>query len=612
MQRHGSMRRLWTLGSAALLVSVVQLVPAAAQSAPTPAAQAPSPVAAPSLLTVAAAANTTRDHTHHIVCTANYIPMASCSPTADPSTYSGFDIDLFRRTALIAGWDETTNVSQPDSYEFRCMPFDLMISDLTDPNGTCTVATAGVTITGEREGKGIQFTYPTLRSGLAIMVHRQESGGGWFFLRPFSWGVWLAILLTIALIPIVTLVTEFLSIEGRIERRDVGPGLKEASWRSMWTFLLLEPYHVTAIASRIVGVVYGAVATVLVNCFCANLAAALTVSQLTSSINSVNDLRGRAVGTVAVYIPRLSRYGIAATELAFEGVQMAVETWLPQLRSGMLVATVVDEPLQDYMASVSSCDLHILPDVVAPFDFGMAFHKGALESLVDKFSSAILSLQEDGTISQLRESYIKIPRPECESTIDSSTSITFQQVRGLWIILACGLALALLWLCGLLWWRARRRHAAALPHAAAPHGKQPPSHAEGSGSARSDLLHKGAGHSFQAVAFKQTVSIFGAQIGEHRREAEATAAAAAALAAGGNGSAKFDTLGLADSEDGMALAPANSPAQPAGSAAELLAHVRALCDMVEAQGLAREEAGYMDGWSRVVDDRIEETPEQGH
>ena len=51
---------------------------------------------------------------------------------------------------------------------------------------------------------------------------------------------------------------------------------------------------------------------------CANLTAALTVSQLTTSINSVSDLRGKAVGTVSVYVPRLAKWGIAAVALPFE------------------------------------------------------------------------------------------------------------------------------------------------------------------------------------------------------------------------------------------------------------------------------------------------------
>ena len=141
-----------------------------------------------------------------------------------------------------------------------------MISDLTAPGGNCTVATAGITISSEREDKGIQvgapslwahtnaccvlmpyqrlprrrpgqlwppprapaavlaphrfaaascshlpaapllpppscrppppscpypqFSYPTYRSSLAIMVYASPAGDdGWFFFRPFTWQV---------------------------------------------------------------------------------------------------------------------------------------------------------------------------------------------------------------------------------------------------------------------------------------------------------------------------------------------------------------------------------------------------------------------------------------
>ena len=42
------------------------------------------------------------------------------------------------------------------------------------------------------------------------------------------------------------------------------------------------------------------------------------MSQLATSIQSVEDLRGKAVGTVAVYVSRLAKLGIAAAEIPFD------------------------------------------------------------------------------------------------------------------------------------------------------------------------------------------------------------------------------------------------------------------------------------------------------
>lgn len=35
------------------------------------------------------------------------------------------------------------------------------------------------------------------------------------------------------------------AVQGRVRRRDVVPGMQEAGWRSCWTMLLMEPFHVS-------------------------------------------------------------------------------------------------------------------------------------------------------------------------------------------------------------------------------------------------------------------------------------------------------------------------------------------------------------------------------
>lgn len=62
--------------------------------------------------------------------------MVTCSADADESTYSGFQVELFRRVAHHIGWHE-------EDYYFTCEDWTPMIDDLLSPNGTCTMAAAG-------------------------------------------------------------------------------------------------------------------------------------------------------------------------------------------------------------------------------------------------------------------------------------------------------------------------------------------------------------------------------------------------------------------------------------------------------------------------------------
>lgn len=49
------------------------------------------------------------------------------------------------------------------------------------------------------------------------------------------------------------------TVQGRVRRRDVVPGMQEAGWRSCWTMLLMEPFHVSGISSWWHGAYFGQV-----------------------------------------------------------------------------------------------------------------------------------------------------------------------------------------------------------------------------------------------------------------------------------------------------------------------------------------------------------------
>ena len=52
-----------------------------------------------------------------------------------------------------------------------------------------------------------------------------------------SWSLWLAILLTIMVVPFCVVVVEFLAVKRHIARSDWLPGLREASVRTLWTLM---------------------------------------------------------------------------------------------------------------------------------------------------------------------------------------------------------------------------------------------------------------------------------------------------------------------------------------------------------------------------------------
>jgi ABC-type amino acid transport substrate-binding protein len=61
-----------------------------------------------------------------------------CSAEDDPTTYTGYQVELFRLVATDLGWKEGRD------WYFSCEDWTPMLEDLLSANGTCTMSAAGV------------------------------------------------------------------------------------------------------------------------------------------------------------------------------------------------------------------------------------------------------------------------------------------------------------------------------------------------------------------------------------------------------------------------------------------------------------------------------------
>lgn len=134
----------------------------------------------------------------------------------------------------------------------------------------CDVGVSGITITLQRQEEGMIFSYPYYKAyavssicamalptlftrSLAILVQATVgSSGGWNWIKPFTWDLWLAVrcavlprhtsprtqvCLTLIIFSLIVFLLEFLSLKPRLRWRDVPHGWNEANWRSIWTLM---------------------------------------------------------------------------------------------------------------------------------------------------------------------------------------------------------------------------------------------------------------------------------------------------------------------------------------------------------------------------------------
>lgn len=158
-----------------------------------------------------------------------------------------------------------------------------------------------------------------------------------------------------------------------------------------------------------------------------------------AAVAAAQDLRGRAVASHGIYVQELQdSFGLAVINQSFNSGADQLKLG-QEVSAGVLTAgvgsrgascdgplerltdrvfplpfscpfdpAIDDLPAMQYVANtaVPLCDLRVLDEVLLPFDYAIAFRKGAGEARVDAFSGAVLRLQESQALEGLRETYI--------------------------------------------------------------------------------------------------------------------------------------------------------------------------------------------------------------
>ncbi|KAI8104821.1 hypothetical protein M9434_003373 [Picochlorum sp. BPE23] len=393
-----------------------------------------------------------------VVCTLERTPMASCTVGRNESeSFTGLSIETFRVVARRAmRWEEG------DDYQFLCLDSStgtVLEEEVIPLNGTCDAFMASTTITAERTEMGVVWAYPYWSGSVGIMTKAvPDTSNGFAWTQPFTWSLWLAIGLTVIVLPIVIYAFELLSIKRSVSFKESFVGYSEAVWRTLWVMIQGETMNVSMFAARIVVIILAFVALILGASYTANLAAFLTLQSF-GNVNSVYDLQGLAVSAVPVYQPRLlTKYGLVTVEAKINSM-VDIEAEADLVASGKLAAFLTDaEVIQYVVAKFPECRVRMLSNTIEPFDYGLAFNPRIDQSIVDEFSVAILELTEDGTIPRIGEDFLLEDSPCLKEGMsgDEISQISFEQVYGLWILIGGGMALGLIVVAGLRVYKSKR------------------------------------------------------------------------------------------------------------------------------------------------------------
>ncbi len=298
---------------------------------------------------------------------------------------TGFSIDLMRALAADLGREVRF---------VRAEQFGDMLDVVR--RGAADAAIANISITASREAD-FDFTQPIFESGLQIMVHGDAASPSiWAAL--FSKDILLAIALSFGALFAGGMLMWWLERghEGYFNRP-----AKRAAFPAFWWALNLvvnggfEERVPRSALGRLFGVVLVVSSLFMVSLVVAKITTTLTVAEIQSAVNSVNDLYGKKVGTTrgstaSAYLDRHDVSHRSYDDLA---------ALLKAFESGALEAVVFDAPILAYYVNTSDGDAALAGPVFLRENYGIVLPSGS--GLAEPLNQSLLRLRENGTYDEI-------------------------------------------------------------------------------------------------------------------------------------------------------------------------------------------------------------------
>jgi len=298
----------------------------------------------------------------------------------DEDGFTGFEIDLWEAIA------ERLEVT----YRYVEVPFEGILDSLQ--SGFADLAIAGITINASRERR-IDFSHPTLESGLRIMVRADDRASMKSQLKEsFSPGIrrglWYLLLFIILCGHIL-----WWSEKGKDAINDhYFPGIFEAFWLVTTTMTTVGYGDIAPRQwfGRIAAFMVMMTGIGLFGWLIGEFSAVTTANKFRHSIETPRDLRGKTVATVTATtsVSALEMLGAKIT------VTADIEAAYELLHAGSVQAVVFDSPVLMHFVKNQNMDKFSLTgEVFHRQDYGFAFHEGS--QLREAVNRELLSLKEN-------------------------------------------------------------------------------------------------------------------------------------------------------------------------------------------------------------------------
>ncbi|XP_071724250.1 glutamate receptor 2.9-like [Rutidosis leptorrhynchoides] len=257
----------------------------------------------------------------------------------------------------------------------------------------------------------VDFTLPYTESGVTMLVPIKHRKSMWVVVKPFSWDLWLAIIIVTIFISFVLVVLERHNITMTTTGCDESPKrwVGKIFWLPMTSAVSTQGENVMNNCSKFVLVVWLFLAFVLMQCYSASLSSMLTVDQLLPTYTSIDELQkgGYNVGFQQDSFVR----SLLIEKLHFSPDKLKGYSTSEQYRHALSkgnenggVAAIFDEiPCIKVVLAKHSSHFMMAGQTYRTGGFGFAFHLNS--TLVPHFSRAILNISDGNIMDTLETKY---------------------------------------------------------------------------------------------------------------------------------------------------------------------------------------------------------------
>ncbi|KAF5281001.1 hypothetical protein FQA39_LY05206 [Lamprigera yunnana] len=398
-----------------------------------------------------------------------YVMVKTDTNLTGNARFEGFCIDLLKSIAAQVQFDYVIRLV-PDHmygvYDPETKEWNGIVKELKEKRAD--LAVASMTINYARESV-IDFTKPFMNLGIGILfkVPTSQPTRLFSFMNPLAIEIWLYVLAAYMLVSFTLFVMarfspyEWNNPHPCHQDSDVVENqfsVSNSFWFITGTFLRqgsgLNP---KATSTRIVGGIWWFFTLIIISSYTANLAAFLTVERMITPIETAQDLAeqteisyGTLEGGSTMTFFRDSKIEI------YQKMWRIMESRLPsvfvesydegirQVLEGdyafLMESTMIDYAVQ------RDCNLTQIGGLLDSKGYGIATPKGS--PWRDKISLAILELQEKGVIQILYDRWWKNTGDVCtrddKSKESKANALGVENIGGVFVVLLCGLALAIL------------------------------------------------------------------------------------------------------------------------------------------------------------------------